>query len=244
MCGTEFKNDPQSVAEDDALLQKSANRLSTEETLLERFKATPSPRNRIPWQTIAIVLAAIFAISYGVFRISSKPDVYAPGHAIDSTSILQRRLFMQHIIDSLQAELAAHPEDTELHFSLGDALYQDGNWSESQKELGIYLSEKPQDADARVDLAYALAQDGNMPVALSEIDTGLHYQPDNLDVLINAGILTTESITDSNHAEALAKAKKYFLRAKAIADTSSPAIAGRIDTLIQEIDKTGERMTK
>ena len=85
---------------------------------------------------------------------------------------------------------------------------------------------------------------GDTRSALLEMDTALRYQPNNLNVLVNAGIMTAQSVNDSNHATALAKAKDYFVRAKAVAEKTNPAIASRIDTLIQEIDNTGQRLAK
>lgn len=256
ICGTEFKYEPSHtaesviaesvIAESDRLISTSSGRRrSTEEILLERFESEPPQRKPIRWSSVALIFAIILAVTFGIFRIASKPDKFAPGEIPDTSALLQKRLFFQHIIDSLHTELAANPANTNLHLSLADALYDDAHWSESMKEFEIYLAAKPADADARVDYAYTIAQNsGNLNDALSEIDTALLYKPDHLNALINAGIITAQTVTDSNHATALARARNYFVRAKAVAEKTNPGIATRIDTLIQEIDNTGQRLAK
>ena len=249
VCGTEFKYEPErsaesSVAEGDASSRGATERrLSTDEILLDRLKHEPPGKKPIPLRSVAILFVAILAIAYGIFQISSKPEKYAPGHEVDSTLLIQKRQIFQQIVDSLKTSLAAHPTDTNIHLSLADALYDVGQWADSKKEFEIYLTAKPKDADARVDYSYAIAQDnGNLNAAIAEIDTALAYQPDHLNALINAGIMTAQTVTDTNHTTALARAKNYFERAKAVAEKSNPDIARRIDTLIQAIDSTGLKM--
>ncbi len=94
-----------------------------------------------------------------------------------------------------------------------------------------------------MDYSYAIAQDnGDLQTALAEIDSALVYQPDHLNALINAGIMTAQTVSDSNHANALARARGYFERARAVAEKTNPAVASRIDTLLHAIDSTGIRM--
>jgi len=251
ICGTEFKYEPSQTPESAITEADRPNaatpfrRLSTEEILLERLKQEPPQKKLIPWSKFALLLAVVLAVTFGIFRIASKPDEFAPGQEVDSTALLQKRLFFQHIIDSLHTEMAANPSNVDLHLSLADALYDAAYWSASMREFEIYLAAKPADADARVDYSYAIAQNsGNLNDALDEIDTALRYKPDHLNALINAGIMTAQTVTDSNHATALARARNYFVRAKAVAEKTNPGIAVRIDTLIQEIDNTGQRMAK
>ena len=233
------------ITQDNSHSRPAPRQQSTEEILLERLKNEPTQSKPLQWQTYAIVVVAIFAISYGVYRIAYRPDVYAPGHEIDSSLILQKRAFFQHIVDSLRGEMAQNPSRIDLHLLLADALYDQGSWDGSVSEFQIYLAAKPDDADARVDYAIALTQaNGNVDIALSEIDSALIFHPDHINALINGGILSAQSINDSNHVTALARSKDYFMRAKDIALKTNPAMAKRIDTLIQEIDKTGERMTR
>ncbi len=249
VCGTEFKYEPEktpenSIAEGDNLKTGAAERrLSTDEILLDRLQNEPPEKQPLPIRSIAVLFVAIIAIAFGVFQITSRPDKYAPGHEVDTTALLQKRLFYQHIVDSLQMQIVQHPSNIDYHLELADALYDAGEWSESKKEFETYLAVKPSDADARVDYSYAIAQDnGDLNAAIAEIDTALTYHPDHLNALINAGIMSAQLVTDTNHATALARSKDYFERARAVAEKSHPDIARRIDTLIMEIDSTGLRM--
>lgn len=248
VCGTEFTYQPEktaenSVTEADARATGSQNRrLSTDEILLERLEHEPPAKKPIPGRALALLLAAILIITFGIYKITSRPDTYAPGHEVDTSALLQKRMFFQHIVDSLQTEMAKDPYNIDLHLALADANYDAGLWADSKKEFQIYLAAKPKDADARVDYSYAIAQDGDLSAAITEIDTALIYQPDHLNALINAGIMTAQTVSDSNHATALARSKAYFERAKEVAQKTNPDIARRIDTLIMEIDSTGLRM--
>lgn len=251
VCGTEFKYEPEKTAENSITEADSRasgsihKRRSTDEILLERLEHEPPPKKPIPGRALGLLLAAIVIISFGIYKITSRPDTYAPGHEVDTTALLQKRMFFQHIIDSLQTEIAKDPYNVDLHLTLADADYDAGLWADSKKEFQIYLTAKPKDADARVDYSYAIAQDnGDLNDALTELDTALMYQPDHLNALINAGIMTAQTVSDTNHATALARAKGYFERAKEVAEKTNPGIARRIDTLIMEIDSTGLRMSK
>jgi len=251
VCGTEFKYElsqtPESaITESDRPPSASpARRRSTEEILLERLQQQPPQKKPIRWSAFALIFAVVLAVTFGIFQLASKPDTYAPGGEVDSTALLQKRLFFQHIIDSLHSAMAANPSNVDNHLTLADALYDAGQWGESVKEFQTYLIAKPADADARVDYSYAIAQNsGNLNDALAEIDTALLYKPDHLNALINAGIITAQTVTDTNHATALARARNYFERAKAVAEKTDPGIAARIDTLIKEIDNTGQRLAK
>jgi tetratricopeptide (TPR) repeat protein len=260
VCGTEF-----SAADSDAssenmpvdTVQSTTDSLSktvdtaadprrqtTEEILLERLKNDPPQTRPLPWRTLAIVFLAIFGVSIGIYRITARPNVYAPGGEIDSTALLQKRAFFQHIVDSLREEMARNSANTDLHLSLADALYDASDWNGSVREFETYLAAKPDDADARVDFSFAITQaTGDINLALSEIDTVLKQKPDHLNALVNGGILAAQSINDTNHVAALARSKDYFQRARAIAVKTNPPMAARIDTLIKEIDKTGARLT-
>ncbi|HEX5317028.1 MAG TPA: hypothetical protein VFX22_10300 [Candidatus Kapabacteria bacterium] len=251
VCGTEFKYEssqtPESaIAESDrSNVAVPARRQSTEEILLERLTNEPPQKKPIRWVGFALIFAVVIAVSFGIFRVVSKPDSYASQHSVDSLEMVQKDLFFQHVIDSLQTEIANNPSNIDLHLVLADTDYTAGHFAESRKEFETYLAQKPQDGDSRIDYAYAIAMDnGDTRTALLEMDTALRYQPNNLNVLVNAGIMTAQSVNDSNHTTALAKAKEYFVRAKAVAEKTNPAIAARIDTLIMEIDNTGQRLVK
>jgi len=249
ICGTEFIANPNQSAEtsviqnDKPAQTPAARRLSTEEILLERLKTDKPPQKPLAWKTFVIILVVILGATYGIYRWTAKPDKYAANSEVDSSMLLQKRMFYQHIVDSLRSAIAANPQNDSLHLSLADALYDVADWNGSVKEFQTYLAAKPRDPDARVDYAFAIAQQtNNLHLAISEIDTALIYQPDHLNALVNAGILTAQTVSDSNHAQALAKSKEYFERAKAVAEKTNPKMALRIDTLIQAIDKTGERL--
>ena len=189
-----------------------------------------------------ILFVVLFAAAFAISRIASTPDKYAPAPVQDTSLALEKHVFFQHIIDSLHSAISANPSNINIHLSLADALYDDQQWNESMKEFETYLAVKPSDPDARVDYAYTIAQaNGNLNDAIAEIDTALKYKPDHLNALINAGIMTAQTVNDSNHATALARAKNYFVRAKAVAEKTNPGIAARIDTLIQEIDNAGNQ---
>lgn len=258
VCGIEITppaistSEPAVVASGHAIQQPAPSdvpevprRLSTEEALIQRFDAEPPAKKPVGWITFGLIFAAVAAITFAIFRFTSKPDMYAPSHEPDTAMMMQKRLMFQPVIDSLHAVLKANPNDTNTHLSLADVAYDAGYWSESVSEFQTYLHLKPRDADARVDYSYAIAQaTGDLNRALNQIDSALAFDPNHLNALINAGILTTQTISDSNHAEPLARARNYFQRAKAIASKNDPAMAKRIDTLLLEIDKTGERMAK
>lgn len=248
VCGTEFKYGPSQTPEsaitesDRPISVSTSRRRSTEEILLDRLKQQPPQKKPISWSAFALIFAVVLAVTFGIFHIASKPDKFAPGEIPDTSAQIQKQLFFQHIIDSLRTSMAANPANVQLHLSLADALYDDAQWSESKREFETYLAARPSDADARVDYAYAVAQaNGNLNDAISEIDTALMYKPDHLNALINAGIMTAQTVTDTNHATALARARNYFVRAKAVAEKTDPGIAARIDTLIKEIDNTGRK---
>ncbi|MDP4200948.1 MAG: tetratricopeptide repeat protein [Bacteroidota bacterium] len=249
-CGTEFSPNATSsgkepVGESAVLIPEPTRRASTEEALLKRFVEEPPAHKPIPWTVFGVIVVAILALSYGIFRFTSKPDTYAPPTGVDTAEMVKRHLMFQPAIDSFRAVLKANPNDTSAHLGLADVAYDAGDWSESVSEFQTYLRMKPRDADARVDYAYAIAQSsGDLHRALNQIDSALLFNPNHLNALINAGILTTQTISDSNHAETLARARKYFQRAKELASKDNPAMAMRIDTLLSEIDKTGQRMAK
>jgi hypothetical protein len=119
------------------------------------------------------------------------------------------------------------------------------NWAQAAPHYEAYLSAHPDDPAARVDYAYVLGQTRpeNLNLALAQIDSALKYHPDYLNALYNGGVLAVQ-VTGTNHGEGLKRAREYFARAKAVADTSAPAMAKQIDTLITEIDRTGARMAK
>jgi len=252
VCGTEFQasgttdaaeeGTENAIVRSDTPPNQPAKRLSTEQILLDRLTKEPPVKKQVLWTTIALVLGIILVASFAIFKQMQKPDRYAPGEPVDPTVLAQKRMYFQHIIDSLQQVLAVNPQNADLHLLLADAYYNEDEWAKSRNEFVAYLGVHPEDPDARVYYAYAIAQDGDPIVAISELDTALRYKPDYLNALVNAGILTTETINDSNHTETLARARNYFERAKAIAVKTDPKAAAKIDTLLAEINKTGERM--
>ncbi len=252
VCGTEFisgasaESAESEIAKSDQPLSQAEGkrRQSTEDMLLERLQNEPPLKRPIPVAGVAVILIAILAASIAIFKYTAKPDKFAAGQEIDSNAIAEKRIFLQHIIDSIGTMLKSNPNDTNLHVSLADAYYDAGRWDQSMGEFQTYLRLKPKDPDARVDYAYAIAQGKqDLQLAISEIDTALIFKPDHLNALINAGILSAQAINDTNHMAALARSRKYFERAKAIAAKTDPKMAGRIDTLLQEINRTRERMT-
>ena len=246
VCGTEFLYEPEKTAESTVADSDSSTqpirRRSTEEILLDRLKSEPPAKKPITIQSVILIFIAVAGVAFAIYSIASKPDKYAAVTPADTMG-MQHRVFMQHVADSLRDEIGKDPANLDLHLQLADAEYDAGKWDDSKKQFEIYLAQKPQDADARVDYSYAIAQANNdLTTALSEIDTALMFQPDHLNALINAGIMTAQTISDTNHATALAKAKYYFERARTVAAKTNPAIAARIDTLIMAIDSTGMKM--
>jgi tetratricopeptide (TPR) repeat protein len=253
VCGTQFEIGAagEETSAENAIVRsdlsasttKPTKRLSTEEILLDRLTKDPPIKKQTPWTVVTLVLAGIIAVSMVIFEQTKKTDQYAPGEEVDSTALLQKQLFYQHIIDSLQQRIAANPQEDSLHLDLADAYYDMKQWTQSQAEFVTYLTKHPSDPNARVDYAYAIAQSGDVNTAISEIDTALQYDPHHLNALVNAGILTAETINDTNHTDALARAKNYFERAKAVAQKTDPAAAAKIDTLLQAINQTGQKLT-
>ena len=249
VCGTQFEVSTAESSEN-ALIKSDATpsmapmskRLSTEQILLDRLTKDPPIKKQTPGTVVLLIVAVIIGISFAIFKNTQKPDKYAPGQQVDSTVLLQKQLFLQHIVDSVQHELTVNPQDIHLHLLLADAYYDSEEWAQSRKEFLTYLKVHPEDADARVDYAYAIAQGGNLNAAISEIDTALTYDPVHLNALVNAGILTAQTINDTNHTVQLARARSYFERAKAVAEKNDPKTAAKIDTLLSEINRTGTRM--
>ena len=260
VCGTDFKYEPaqtseHAIAESDkpaiaatssgASTKSTTRRPSTEEILLERLKHEPQRKKPLPSSSLIILLIAILGVSFGIVKLTSKPDAYAPVPQGDSSVTIQRSLVFQHVIDSLQRILVVHPDDTGVQLSLADAYYDEGQWMQSMKEFETYLASNPKNADARTGYAFAIAQSsGNFNAALAQFDTALKYDPDNLNTLVNAGIMTAQTVTDTNHASAIIRARSYFVHARLVAKKTDAAVAMRIDTLIQELDNAGQRMAK
>jgi len=247
VCGTEFSAGARSTTiEETAVTQKDVvtpqRKLSTEEVLLERFRNEPPDKKPVGWPTIASIVAVIAVIVFAIVQMTSRPDVYAPGHPVDSSAIVAKQQFMQHIVDSIQSHLAHAPTDLDARLSLANAYYDAGNWAQSKKEYEAYLSVHPDSANARVDYAYAVAQESGDPAAaVAQIDSALKYDPEHLNALLNGGILSAQMISDGNHAAGLAKARDYFQRARKVAVRKEPRMVGRIDTLLEAINSTGNR---
>jgi tetratricopeptide (TPR) repeat protein len=247
VCGTEFSAGARSTTIEETAVTRTEvasrqRKLSTEEILLERFKNEPPEKKPVGWQTMAIIAGTIVVIVFVIVQMTSKPDVYAPGHPVDSSAIVEKRQFFQHIIDSVQSHLALVPSDINAHLSLANAYYDAALWTQSRKEYETYLSAKPKDADARVDYAYAIGQEtGNPAKAIAQIDSALAYDPEHLNALLNGGILSAQMISEGNHTAGLAKAREYFQRARAVAKRNKPEMVGRIDTLLEAINSTGNR---
>lgn len=226
--------------------EESARRKpTTEEILLARLTEEPPIQKPVPWATLGILAVAIAAISFGILKFIDKKDVYAPPSAADTSQVAAKHAAFQPVIDSLKLVLTRTPNDTSAILHLADVQYDAGNWDESVRQFQEYLQLKPRDADARVDYSYAIAQQsGDIEKSLVQIDSALKFDPEHLNALINAGILSAQMMSGGNHEVGLKRSREYFQRAKELALRTDPAMAGRIDTLLMEIDRTGERLAK
>lgn len=248
VCGTRLTGDDAPVAKDTPMAStpKPERRLSTEELLLERLKqdeAQPAPK-KLPMAFFLILFAVIAIAAYSIYSATKKPEQFAKPKVSDELT-LEQRAMIQHATDSLTAVITQNPQNAEAHLALANVYYDAKDWPHAAPHYEAYLASRPDDPGPRVDYAFVLSQTkpNDLTPALAQIDTALRYKPDYLSALYNGGILAVQ-MTGSDHMAGLTRARDYFQRAKRVADTAAPAMAKQIDTLIMEIDRTGERIGK
>lgn len=246
VCGTRLNGADQPISKEIETQPPTQKRMSTEELLLERLKqdaAQPEPK-KLPVLFFVVLIAVIAIAAYSIYTATKKPEQFAKPKEPDALT-LEQRAMVQHATDSLNGVLKLNPNNTEAHIALANVYYDGMNWSQAAPHYEAYLHAHPDEAAARVDYAYVLGQThpGDLNLALAQIDSALKYHPDYLNALYNGGVLAVQ-MTGASHGEGLQRARNYFARAKAVADTSAPAMAKQIDTLITEIDRTGARMAK
>jgi Tfp pilus assembly protein PilF len=244
VCGTKLTGADAPVAKEAEKVDQPARRLSTEEILLDRLKADAAqpPARKLPVTFFAILIAVIAIAAYSIYSATKKPEQFAKPKNEDGLT-LEQRAMIQHATDSLSQILGHDPNNTEAHIALANVYYDGKDWKSAAPHYEAYLARHPDDPSARVDYSFVLSQTQpqNLNIALAQIDTALKFKPDFLSALYNGGILAVQ-MTGSSHAEGLARARAYFERAKAVADTAAPEMAKQIDTLITEIDRTGARI--
>jgi Tfp pilus assembly protein PilF len=247
VCGTKLTGVDAPVSKQSAATETvPERRLTTEELLLERLKqdeAQPAPK-KLPMTFFVILIAVIAVAAYSIYSATKKPEQFAKPKASDELT-LEQRAMIQHATDSLTALINREQQNAEAHLSLANVYYDAKDWAHAAPHYQAYLDSRPDDPGPRVDYAFVLSQTkpNDLTVALAQIDTALKYKPDYLSALYNGGILAVQ-MTGTDHMAGLTRAREYFQRAKTVADTAAPAMAKQIDTLIMEIDRTGERMGK
>jgi tetratricopeptide (TPR) repeat protein len=99
---------------------------------------------------------------------------------------VQRDLADLYVMDKQYAKaeegyrtlLAAHPNDAELHQSLGKSLLEEKKFSEAQKEFVAAVTLKPDLGSAYGDLAFAASENKDYALAIKALDARVKYLPD------------------------------------------------------------------
>lgn len=246
VCGTKLTGADQPLEKAAMAPATPQKRRSTEDLLLERLKqdADQPPAKKLPVMFFVLMIAVLAVAAYGIYHATKKPEQFAAPKD-ESGLTPEHRAMVEHAADSLNGVLSHDPTNIEAHIALANVYYDGMNWAKAAPHYEAYLTVHPDDPAARVDYAYVLGQihPDDLNLALAQIDSALKYKPDFLNALYNGGILAVQ-ITGTSHAQSLQRARSYFARAKAVADTSAPVMAQQIDTLIMEIDRTGARMAK
>jgi tetratricopeptide (TPR) repeat protein len=86
-----------------------------------------------------------------------------------------------------RAQLEKTPADPELHFKLGNALYDQGRRDEAQASFEKALALKPDFLKAVVNLGVVLNESGKSEEALKYFETALALSPKDVTVLCNKG---------------------------------------------------------
>lgn len=74
--------------------------------------------------------------------------------------------------------LSAHPNDAELHQSLGKSLLEEKMFVDAQKEFLTAVNLKPDLGAAYGDLAFAASENKNYPLTIKALDARVKYLPD------------------------------------------------------------------
>jgi predicted Zn-dependent protease len=77
-----------------------------------------------------------------------------------------------------RALLTVHPNDAELHQSLGKALLEEKKFVDAQKEFLAAVNLKPDLGSAYGDLAFAANENKDYPLTIKALDARLKYLPD------------------------------------------------------------------
>ena len=114
----------------------------------------------------------------------------------------------QFVIDDLKREVVLRPSDAEARFRLAEALFGDGQYAVTIKQLEKTLAMDPGHGNARRLLARALEREGRQPEALKALEELARRVPDDLsarDEIVEL-YLTMGRVDDALlHAEELAR---------------------------------------
>lgn len=87
----------------------------------------------------------------------------------------------------IRAELTKTPDDPELLFKLGNALYDQGRRQEAQTTFEKAIAKKPDFVKAMVNLGVVLHESGKSEEALKHFDAAMAIAPKDVTVLCNKG---------------------------------------------------------
>ncbi len=127
-------------------------------------------------------------------------------------------------VESLRAELAAHPQDLAPKLKLARALLLQ-NPSEASQLAKEVLAAHPGDPEARTYEAMAQAAQGQGDAARAELDAVLKEHPDQLDALFFRGMMAMQG----GDTAAMAKAWGHYVE---VAEESDPRRA-RLKTMVE-----------
>jgi Flp pilus assembly protein TadD len=90
-------------------------------------------------------------------------------------------------LSTLQAEVAAHPQDADAHFALGNALMHAGRYRDAAEAYARSLARAPGNARAHNNLAVAFAEQRLFDRAIAHYREALRLDPGYADAHYNAG---------------------------------------------------------
>ncbi len=243
--------DSNNESNEDPAILLSMKAPTTQQLLLDRLMTTPPIPKQIPQATLLVILFAIVVAGYGVYLVTKPVDKYLQeqadqssqnqgdphsGMSSDTTELHQKRVILQPIIDSLKQVLATNPADTTALLDLGNVYFDVEYWPESMRTYEAYLKANPANADIRVEYAAAIERSQHDPeAALNQIEKALEDDPKNVRGLFTAGMIASMKIgAGGDHAEAVAQAKDYFVRARAAAQERDTAVIPAIDDMLSK----------
>jgi len=93
------------------------------------------------------------------------------------------------LIEEYRANLAEDPNNLAALIALGNAYFDNGQWTEAITKYNRALLSNPKDADVRTNLGTAYLNLGMTDRALAEYRAVLEYDPGHLDARYNTGLV-------------------------------------------------------